>query len=304
MADFDTNPQLLARDRTLGHLAMLCFSALVAGSFSLGGLAANEISPVALNGVRFILAAVALGLMAHFTGGIPRKALQAPWRFLILGGMFSLYFVTMFEGLKTATPVSTAAVFTLTPILAAGFGYVLMRQITTARIAFALCVGAAGALWVIFRADFGAFLAFDVGRGEMIYFIGVISHGLYTPLVARFSRGESAFVFIFFVLVAASLVLGTLGAGEIMAADWANMPPIVWITLLYTAIAATAISSTLLVFASVRLAASKVMAYTYLTPSWVLVWELALGHGVPNVMMFGGIALTVVALMLLLKHEN
>lgn len=39
-----------------GHLAMLLFSALVAGSFSLGSLAANEIAPAALNAVRFLIA--------------------------------------------------------------------------------------------------------------------------------------------------------------------------------------------------------------------------------------------------------
>ena len=40
-----------------GHLAMLAFSALIAGSFSLGGLMANMISPVAFSAARFLLAA-------------------------------------------------------------------------------------------------------------------------------------------------------------------------------------------------------------------------------------------------------
>ena len=44
-----------------GHLAMLVFSALVAGSFSLGSLAVNHIAPVALNAVRFVLAAAVMG---------------------------------------------------------------------------------------------------------------------------------------------------------------------------------------------------------------------------------------------------
>ncbi|MDC0541699.1 EamA family transporter, partial [Paracoccaceae bacterium] len=43
------------------HFAMLCFSALIAGSFSLGGMAANFISPLALNGIRFIFAAAIVG---------------------------------------------------------------------------------------------------------------------------------------------------------------------------------------------------------------------------------------------------
>lgn len=291
-------------ERRNGHMAMLAFSFLVAGSFSLGSMAANEISPVALNGVRFVVASIAVGLLAMFTGGIPRTAMRASWRYAILGGLFALYFVMMFEGLKTATPVSTAAVFTLTPVLAAGFGYLIMRQITTKRIAGALAVGAFGGLWVIFRADFSAFLAFEVGRGEMIYFIGVIAHAIYTPLVPRFSKGERTFVFTFFILLAAAIVLGLFGWRDIASTDWANLPPIVWFTLGYTSLVATTVTASILAFASVRLAAAKVMAYTYLTPSWVILWEVGLGHGVPSPMIFGGIALTILALNLLLKHEG
>ena len=42
-------------------------------------------------------------------GGVPRAALAAPWRYLLLGASFGAYFVLMFEGLKTALPVSAAA---------------------------------------------------------------------------------------------------------------------------------------------------------------------------------------------------
>ncbi len=292
-----------SHDRRQGHIAMLVFSCLVAGSFSLGSMAANEISPFALNGARFIIASVVVGMLAMVTGGIPREALRAPWRYAVLGGLFAVYFVLMFEGLKTATPVSTSAVFTLTPVFAAFFGYLIMRQITTRRIALALAVGAAGALWVIFRADISALLAFEVGRGEAIYFIGVVAHALYTPLVPKFSRGERTFVFTFFILVSATIVLMAFGWRDLVATDWAALPPIVWITLAYISIVATTTTASLLAFASVRLASAKVMAYTYLTPSWVIVWEIALGHGVPSVLVFGGIGLTILALYLLLKHE-
>lgn len=107
----------------------------------------------------------------------------------MLGGLFGIYFVLMFEGLKTAPPVSAAAVFTLTPVMAGVFGWLLLRQVTTARMALALAIGAAGALWVIFRADVAALLAFEVGQGEVIYFFGCLSHAIYTPMVARLNRG-------------------------------------------------------------------------------------------------------------------
>lgn len=297
---------LLRLERRNGHLAMLVFSCLVAGSFPLGSLAmkTGTITPLAFNSIRFVLAATAIAIIAQSTGGIPRTALRAPWRYVILGGLFALYFVMMFEGLKTATPVSTAAVFTLTPVLAAGFGYVLMRQITTPRIALALTVGAIGALWVIFRADLSAFLAFEVGRGEMVYFVGVVAHAIYTPLVSKFSRGERAPVFITFVLCASSVVMLAFGWRDLLATNWAGLPPIVWVAVAYTTLIATTTTSTLLTFASVRLDSAKVMAYTYLTPSWVILWEVALGNGVPSGLIFVGIGLTILALYLLLKHEE
>lgn len=285
----------------MGHLAMLLFSVLVAGSFALGVLAANDISPMALNAVRFWIAAAIIGAIVVARGGVPRAALAAPWRYLVLATVFTLYFVLMFEGLKTAPSVSAAAVFTLTPLLTAAVGWLLLRQGVTPRIAFALTIGALGALWVIFRADLQAMLRFDVGRGELIYFVGCISHSFYTPLVRKLNRGESALVFTFGTLVAGAALLTVLGWFDIMSTPWLMLPSIVWVTILYTAIFASAATITLLQFAALRLPSSKVMAYTYLTPAWVILWNVGLGAALPPLTVGFGVAMTIVALVLLLR---
>ena len=285
-----------------GHLAMLAFSALVAGSFSLGVLAAPHIDPGALAVVRFILAGVLVGAAAVATVGIPRSAFAAPWRYLVLGGLLGCYFVLMFEGLKTAAPVSAAAVFTLTPVMAAGFGWLFLRQRLTGRMAVALGIGGLGALWVIFRADLAALLAFQVGRGEAIYFVGCVAHAAYAPLIRKLNRGEPAVVFTFGMMVAGTVLLAFYAWPAVVATDWAALPGIVWVTLIYIAVAASAMTFVLLQYASLRLPAAKVMAYTYLVPSWVILWELVL-HGVaqPGLVLVG-VALTVLALGLLLKE--
>ena len=294
----------MSLDTRQGHLAMLLFSMLVAGSFALGVLAANDITPLALNAVRFWIAAAVIGVAVWARGGLPRSALDAPWRYVLLAVVFTTYFVLMFEGLKTAPSVSAAAVFTLTPVMAAGFGWLLLRQRLSGRIGVGLAIGAVGAVWVIFRADVQALLRFEVGRGEMIYFVGCVSHALYTPLVRKLNRGESALVFTFGTLVTGAVILTAVGWSDLRATDWARLPSIVWITILYTAIFASAATFTLLQFAALRLPSSKVMAYTYLVPTWVIVWNVALGGAVPQVAVFGGISLTVVALILLLREEG
>lgn len=291
-------------DSLRGHLAMLAFSALVAGSFSLGALAAPHVSPFALTAARFLLAGTLVGLAAWVGGGLTRAVLRAPWRYLVLGALLAAYFVLMFEGLKTAEAVSTAAVFTLTPLMAAGFGWLTLRQKVTPRMAGALAIGAAGALWVIFRADWHALLSLHIGRGEAIYFAGCVAHALYAPLVRKLNRGESPVAFTFGMMVAGWLMLTATGWSDVRATDWAALPPIVWITLVYVAVAASALTFVLLQYATLRLPAAKVMAYTYLTPSWVILWEIAIGHGAPPLAVTGGIALSALALLLLLKDEG
>lgn len=287
-----------------GHLAMLCFAVLVSGSFSLGGMAAPFIDPAVLNAVRFVIAAAILWGWALASGGVTRSVAAAPWRYFVLAGLFVIYFVTMFEGLKTAAPVSMAAVFTLNPALTAVFGYIIVRQVTTPRMALAILVGGVGALWVIFDADWQALLRFEVGRGEAIYFWGCVAHAMYAPMLRLLSRGEPGVVFNAGILSAGALILCVWAARDLWAMDWQALPAIVWWTILYVAFAATGITFLILRYATLRLPAAKVMAYTYIVPSTVILWELALGQGVPGLEILPGVLLTAFSLLLLVKDEE
>lgn len=283
---------------------MFVFSGLVAGSFSLGSLVANEMAPTALNAVRFGIASLAVGLVLAKVQGIRARDFTAPWRYLVLGGFFGIYFVLMFEGLKTANAVSAATVFALVPIMSAVVAWFLLRQPTTLRMGVALLIGGIGALWVIFRGDFAALLAFDIGKGELIYFVGCISHAIYIPMVRKLNRGESALVFTFGTLVACGALIAIVGARDLAATDWGALRPMVWITIGYTAVFATGVTIVLVQIAALRLPSAKVMAYTYLTPSWVILWEIALGHEAPKGLILVGVALTILALLMLLRDET
>ena len=106
------------------------------------------------------------------------------------------------------------------------------------------------------------------------------------------------------MMLSACILLFVIGWDEVVATEWAALPGFVWATIFYLALGASSITFLLLVFATLRLPAAKVMAYTYLTPSWVILWELALGGSVPASILLVGVALTVIALWLLLKDEH
>ena len=280
---------------------MLGFSILIAGSFSLGSMIANDISPIALTAVRFVLAAFIVGSIALFSGSIARKELTASWRYFVLGGTFSLYFILMFEGLKTASPVSAVAVFTLIPAMSCWLGFFILGQMVSGRTLLAVVIGATGSLWVVFRADFLALTMSSVGRGELIYFVGCVAHAFMPILFRGLNRGENPVMVTFGLLVSGALILCLFGAGEIIQTDWKGLPGLVWITIFYVAVFATAVTSVCLQFASMHLPAANVMAYTYLTPTWVLLWEILLGHDMPPFWIWGGVLLTAVSVIVLLR---
>ena len=294
-------PPLSARSPLPGHAAMLLFAALIAGAFSIGKKAAPHIDPAALTALRFLLAAGTIGAAMLALGArVERAHLAAPWRYPVLGALMGTYFVLMFEALKTAAPVSTSAIFTLIPAMSAGFGWMLMRQRFPPAAQLALAIGAVGALWVIFRADLQAFLSLDLGYGETIFFFGCAAHALYTPMIPRLNRGEPVIVFTFGTILGALLVIGLYAMPAILATEWRALPGIVWIAVAYLAIFTTAGTFALVQFAALRLPSGKVMAYGYLVPAFVALYEGLQGNGWPAPLVWVGVALILCALLILL----
>lgn len=289
-----TGPQ-----KTLGHLAMVAFAALVAGSFSVGAIVAPHIGPASLNAARFLVAIVLMGIVVRVVLRRPIPFPAAPWRFFVMGGAMALFFITMFTALGMTDPVSTGAIFTLMPFLSTFFGYLFLRQVPRGLVLPSLILAGVGAIWVIFGGDLDAVRRFDVGRGETIFFFGVVGHAAYASLVRFYNRGEPVLVFTFWTLLATGIIIAVYGVGEIAATHWQSIPFKVWAGILYLAIFTTAGTFFLLQFAALRLPASKVLAYNYLTPTLIIIYEGLLGHGWASFSVIAGAGVTILGLVLL-----
>jgi len=297
-------PFATGNQKLLGHLSMMLFATVIAGSFSLGSIAAPKLEPAALNSIRFLIGTAVIGIACFVTyrGKIPLPS--APWRFFALGAPMALYFVTMFMALKIASPVSTGAVFTLGPLMSAGFGYLLLRQVSKPVVLISLLIAGLGSIWVIFNGDMEAISQFRIGRGEIIFFFGCIGHAIYTPLVKRLNRGEPVLQFTFWTLAATTTCITLYGIGDILAADWTALPSIVWITIGYLAIFATGLTFFLVQFAAMRLPASRVLAYVYLTPVVIILLEGLAGHGWASISVLAGALVIVFGLVVLVLSPD
>ena len=287
-----------------GHMAMLLFSLLVSGSFVLGSIIANLISPDLVTFLRFLIAFIAIAILILYQSKFCFLKYLSIGRSLILGALISIYFITMFEGLKTASSTSMAVVFTLTPLLAGFFDLIFSNRVMSKKVWITVVVAAIGALWIIFDGNIQNLINFKVGYGEKLFFIGCICHALYAALIPKFNNGEPAIIQTFGTLISGIIILGLFSNKEIIYSSWIDFPVIVLLTILYLAIFATAASFFLIQYSAVRLSSIKVMAYTYAVPIWVVLLQIIFLQQLPNTITFVGAFVILVSLLILLFNDE
>ena len=164
-------------------------------------------------------------------------------------------------------------------------------------------MGALGALWVVFGGSAQALGAWHLGTGEMLFMLGTASHAAYAVMVPYLRRAEPVAAVTLGVALSGALILLVLYWPQIWATDWQALPMRVWAVLIYLAAFAGIGTFSLITLAAERLSPAKVTAYTYLTPVWVVIIEMAMGHAIPQPMVLLG-GLPIVAALLLLFFET
>lgn len=286
-------------EKLRGHLAMVGFAALIAGSFAAAPRALPYIDAVALNVIRYVCAVAA---MLGIVFGLGRQKLyvpRAPWRYLILGGLMAIYFVTMFIALTMTSPVSTSAVFTLTPLMTVICGLLLAGQTFGPALFVSLVLACIGSLWVIFGGSWSALVEFRVGQGELIFFVGCVAHAFYAPLVRKLNWGDPQWITTFYIILGTAICLTLYGIPNIIATDWLSLPPVVWAVVAFLAIFTGVVTFALMTYASMRLPASKVMSYSYLVPCFVILYEGLGGNGWVSATVMTGAIVTGLGLVVL-----
>lgn len=277
---------------------MVISATLVSTSFTVGEEIAGDLDPAVLTLLRFLLASILLAPIIHL-----RHSLRPNWsligRSAIISCCLVLFFWCMFLALRYTTALNTSVIFTLVPSLSGIFAIFLVGERLGRPQLFALALGLIGALWVIFRGDIQMLLAMAWNRGDVIFLLGCFSMALYTPLVKLLYRGESMLVMTFWVLVTGSVWLLMFGANKLLAVDWLAVRPLVWWALLYLAVFTTIITFFLTQFCTPYIGATRAMAYSYLYPGLVLLIDLALGKGLPPLITLPGIAIVLLAMVVL-----
>ena len=252
---------------------MFLFSLFVTGSFIFGKLYAEVIEPELLTFYRFLFGALILGSYLVYSKNLSRSILFRPWRYLVLGGIYSVYFVFMFIALRYTSTISTSAIFALMPFSTLILDSLLFNKKSKPLIWLALGLSSFGALFIVFDGSLQNALKFKMDYGELIFLIGTIVYSSYALLQPRLNNSEHLLITTFGVLIGGTLIVGLtlVIQGESFTPDTISLGLI--FLVIYLAIFASIGTILCLNYASNKIPGTNVMAYSLLIPFWVLLVE-------------------------------
>lgn len=281
------------------HLLLIASTIIIAGSFISAQALSAEITPASLALMRFCLAALILAPFIIFNPERRRTFIRILPKGLIISFFYATFFLLMFKALKTTTTLNTGTLYTLVPFLAAVASIFLFRDKIRPGTLLVYIISTIGTVWVISRGDVGILLHLKLNHGDALFLVGCLSMVGFSVSMKLLYKGEEMLVFVFTTLVAgAAWMVGALIlSGEIP--DYSGMDPEKFLHMLYLAVFATLLTSWIMQIATVKLSPRQVSAYIYLNPVFVaFISMLSSGQPLP-VSVYPGIALSVLATVLL-----
>lgn len=282
---------------------MLLAAGLVSTSFTVGKAIAAGMDPAILTLIRFMVAALLFLPFIRYRYGLQLPAGKTLFRYSIISFALTGFFWLMFLSLRTTTALNTGVIFTLVPGISSLYSAILLRERLGRYRLLAMVPATVGAIWVLFRGSLERLLAFDLNPGDLIFFCGCLLMAFYTPLVKLLHRGENMAVMTFWILVTGSGWLLLFSSHRLTGVPWSDINIQVWAGIVYLAVFCTIITFFLSQLATLYLGPTRVMAYSYLYPPFILILDWIFGKQLPPLQVLPGVALIIIA-MFIVQHGS
>ncbi len=283
----------MSEARSLTYGKLVAAMAMWGGTWIAGRIIAQELSaPLAIASIRFVVAGLALAMVALLTeGAIPMPPSGRAWAAIWGLGFFGifLYGLCFFFGLQRIPAGRGALVVALNPVVIVIAAWLLGQERMNPRKAIGSTIALAGCLTVIGNGDPFALLHGTVGLGEWLIVGCVITWTAYTFIGRRATQLLSPLATTLHASLAGALLLGIAAfiQGGIDPTAWSWR---VWASMLFLALFGTAIAYTWFTDAVHKLGAGHASVFINLVPVFaVLQAAVLLDERLGLPVLFGGL---------------
>ena len=264
--------------RTLALLAALGATTI----YGLNHTIAKEVMPTYIQGfgfvqVRLLGAAILFWLVSLFIpqqqidrADVPKMLLCA-----LLGMVVNM--LCFFKGIELSTPINSAVLITITPILVFVFSAILIKERLLLPRVVGVVLGFIGALVLIVFGNEIRQDAPNIPLGNALFIINASSFGLYLVLVKSLSAKYTTVHLLKWLFLFGFIMALPISYPEFSQVNWTDLPyEAVW-RFAFVVIGTTFMTYLLNVYALKQLKASTVGVFTYLQPLIGIAYAIMVG---------------------------
>lgn len=281
---------------------LLLWVSLMASSFVVSADLIPYANSITSTGLRFILASIMMiPLFAiNYKPMISRKVYL---HYGLISIFLVLFFIGLFEALKTTTAMRTSVIYTLVPLISIVFTFVLLKTSTSKIKLLGFVLGSLGATLVISGFNESSLEIFIWNSGDSIFILACFCLSIHVILVKKWGGGVPPIQGSFYIMLFGSLMLlpCMFVFGELDQVAWQVSE--FWTILLYLTVFTTMATFFLQQRLVQKVGPNQLLAFTYLIPILVVIPEgwSAVTHLKESV---SGIFITLLALYLISKDQK
>jgi drug/metabolite transporter (DMT)-like permease len=267
------------RDRTT-DLGLLALTAIWGVNFTVVKAVLEVLDPMALNALRFPLAAAVLGAAV---GRLPGPSLEAGdrWRLVLLGILGNVVYQMAFIFGVDATLAGNASLLLATsPVWTVLLSTVLGQEHLSGRVLVGSAVTLGGMALVVLGGGHTLGLGWQTLRGDALMIGAAVLWSLYTVSAGRCVRKYGAVRVTAWTLWIATPVLVVLGLPALLSTPWRDVPAWAWGGVAYAGVLSVGVAYVFWYRGILRLGNSRTALYSNLVPvaallaAWVWLGEV------------------------------
>ncbi|MEC3966643.1 DMT family transporter [Flagellimonas halotolerans] len=253
--------------RTLAILAAIGATVIYGINHTLAkGVMPTHVKPFGFIFLRVGGAAMLFWLISFF--GPKEKIEKRDWgRMLacsILG--MSINMLSFFKGLQLSTPINSAVLVTITPIIVVAISALFLSERITLNKGLGIFLGFVGAVGLILFGAEARQDAPNIPLGNFLFIINATAYGAYLVVVKKLIEKYHPFTIMKWLFTIGVLINLPITLPEVLEIQWSTMPLWAYGSVAFVVIGTTFLTYLFNIFALTQLKASSVSAFVYMQP--------------------------------------
>ena len=289
------------------NLTLLLWVSLMASSFVVSKELLPYANPIASTGLRFILASIFMLPIVWITNIRNKNTRFVGTKVIIQYSFISLFlvlfFLGLFEALKTTSALRTSVIYTLVPLISVVLTYSVLKLKTSKTKIIGFILGTTGAIWVLLVINPGNIQLLQWNHGDSIFGVACFSLALHVILVKKWGADVPPAEGAFYIMAIGGIILlpFLFLFGNLSTVAWLHLQ--FWKTLLFLTIFTTMATFFLQQYLVQQVGPNRLLAFTYLIPGLVAIIQgltvtAKLWNSLP------GVLLTFLALYLISNNQT